>query len=78
VWRNYMLLETFDYLSLLTCFGFESAELADRCRRSRGGGQQLSVRRLSPEVEVTHSHFQATGWRSRFSAFTSRAHARVG
>jgi Protein of unknown function (DUF3891) len=24
VWRNYMLLETFDFLSLLTCFGLES------------------------------------------------------
>ena len=25
VWRNYMLLETFDFLSLLTCFGLESS-----------------------------------------------------
>lgn len=24
LWRSYMLLETFDYLSLLTCFGFDS------------------------------------------------------
>jgi hypothetical protein len=52
-WRNYMLLETFDYLSLLTCFGFESS----RCGpvpTVEGQWEQLSIRRLGPwEVELT-------------------------
>ena len=53
VWRNYMLLETFDYLSLLTCFGFESAGCGP-VPTIEGRWEQLSVQRLGPsEVELT-------------------------
>jgi hypothetical protein len=52
-WRNYMLLETFDFLSLLTCFGVDS----QRCGpvpTFAGQWEQLSVRRLSDwEVALT-------------------------
>ena len=52
VWRNYMLLETFDYLSLLTCFGFESAGCGP-VPTVEGRWEQLSVRRLGPsEVQL--------------------------
>ena len=52
VWRNYMLLETFDYLSLLTCFGFESAGCGP-VPTVEGRWEQLSVQRLGPlEVEL--------------------------
>jgi Protein of unknown function (DUF3891) len=46
-WRNYMLLETFDYTSLLTCFGFESSGCGP-VPTLDGQWEQLSVRRLSP------------------------------
>lgn len=51
-WRDYMLLETFDYLSLLTCFGLDSEGCSPVPTASgRWGG--LSVRRLGPwEVEL--------------------------
>ncbi|MDQ6878790.1 MAG: DUF3891 family protein [Candidatus Dormibacteraeota bacterium] len=53
VWRNYMLLETLDYLSLLTCLGFESSACGPVPTIS-GRWEQLSIRRLGPsEVEVT-------------------------
>jgi hypothetical protein len=53
VWRNYMLLETFDYLSLLTCFGFASAGCGP-VPTAEGQWEQLSVRRLGPwEIELT-------------------------
>jgi hypothetical protein len=52
VWRNYMLLETLDYLSLLTCFGFESSACGP-VPTIAGRWEQLSVRRLGPsEVEL--------------------------
>jgi hypothetical protein len=51
-WRNYMLLETLDYLSLLTCFGFESTSCGP-VPTVEGRWEQLSVRRLGPlEVEL--------------------------
>lgn len=51
-WRNYMLLETFDYLSLLTCFGFESTGCGP-VPTIEGRWEQLAVRRLGPlEVEL--------------------------
>jgi hypothetical protein len=51
-WRSYMLLETLDYLSLLTCFGFESAGCSPVPTIS-GQWEQLAVRRLGPfEVEL--------------------------
>jgi uncharacterized protein DUF3891 len=46
-WRNYMLLETFDYLSLLTCYGFDS----DGCGpvpTVEGQWEHIAVRRLGP------------------------------
>jgi hypothetical protein len=77
-WRNYMLLETFDYLSLLTCFGFESASCGP-VPTVEGRWEQLSVRRLSPwqveldpfpfasdrlEVEVACVHLEHATFRS--------------
>ncbi len=51
-WRSYMLLETLDYLSLLTCFGFESAGCSPVPTVS-GQWEQMAVRRLAPfEVEL--------------------------
>ena len=45
--RDYMLLETFDYLSLLTCFGFDSEGCGPvPTTAGRWGG--LAVRRLGP------------------------------
>ncbi len=60
-WRNYMLLETFDYLSLLTCFGFES----DGCwpvPTHPGQWERLAVRRLGP-FDVALSPFPFPGRR---------------
>src|SRR4029077_19910486 len=52
-WRAYMLLETFDYLSLLTCFGFES-EGCGPVPTLQGQWEHLSVTRTSPwEVRLT-------------------------
>jgi hypothetical protein len=52
VWRDYMLLETFDYLSLLTCFGFDSAGCGP-VPTLEGRWEQMAVRRLGPwEVEL--------------------------
>ncbi len=52
LWRNYMLLETFDYLSLLTCFGFESSNCGP-VPTLEGRWEQLAVRRLGPsDVEL--------------------------
>jgi hypothetical protein len=52
-WRDYMLLETFDYLSLLTCFGLAS----DGCGpvpSIPGQWEHLRVGRISPtEVELS-------------------------
>lgn len=51
-WRSYMLLETFDYLSLLVCYGFESAGCGP-VPTSEGRWESLAVRRLGPwEVEL--------------------------
>ncbi len=51
-WRSYMLLEVFDYLSLLTCFSFDS----DGCAPvpgAEGTWDNLKVRRLGTwEVEL--------------------------
>jgi hypothetical protein len=53
VWRNYMLLETFDFLSLLTCFGVDS-QACGPVPTFEGQWEQLSVRRLSAwEVALT-------------------------
>jgi hypothetical protein len=47
-----MLLETFDYLSLLTCFGFESSSCGP-VPTLEGRWEQLAVRRLGPlEIEL--------------------------
>jgi hypothetical protein len=52
-WRNYMLLETFDYLSLLTCYGFSST-FCGPVPTLQGQWEQLSIRRLGPwEVEIS-------------------------
>jgi uncharacterized protein DUF3891 len=52
-WRNYMLLETFDYLSLLTCYGFSST-FCGPVPTLEGQWEQLSIRRLGPlEVELS-------------------------
>lgn len=52
-WRNYMLLETFDFLSLLTCFGVDSQGCGP-VPTFEGRWEQLSVRRLSDwEVALT-------------------------
>jgi hypothetical protein len=52
VWRNYMLLETFDFLSLLTCLGFDSAGCGP-VPTLEGQWEQLSIRRLGPwEVAI--------------------------
>jgi len=52
LWRNYMLLETLDYLSLLTCLGFESSGCGP-VPTVDGRWEQLSVRRAGPsEVEL--------------------------
>jgi len=47
MWRSYMLLETFDFLSLLTCLGFDSAACGPVPTRE-GQWEQLTVRRLGP------------------------------
>jgi hypothetical protein len=60
-WRDYMLLETFDYLSLLTCFGFQS----DGCGpvpTLSGQWERLVVRRLGP-IEIELSPFPFRGER---------------
>jgi hypothetical protein len=52
-WRNYMLLETFDYLSLLTCFGFDSLSCGP-VPTLEGQWEHLSVTRTGPwEVRIT-------------------------
>jgi hypothetical protein len=52
-WRSYMLLETYDYLSLLTCFGFESSGCGP-VPTLEGQWEHLSVTRKGPwEVELT-------------------------
>jgi hypothetical protein len=53
MWRSYMLLETFDFLSLLTCFGVDSQGCGP-VPTFEGRWEQLSVRRLSDwEVALT-------------------------
>lgn len=47
VWRSYMLLETFDYLSLLTCLGFDSTGCSP-VPTHPGQWETLAVRRLGP------------------------------
>jgi hypothetical protein len=58
-WRDYMLLETFDYMSLLTCFGLAS----DGCGpvpTVPGQWENLTVRRVGPfEVEISPFPFAA-------------------
>jgi Protein of unknown function (DUF3891) len=52
-WRSYMLLETFDYLSLLTCFGFDSSSCGP-VPTLEGQWEHLSVTRTGPwEVQLT-------------------------
>ena len=52
-WRNYMLLETFDFLSLLTCFGVDSQGCGPVPTFS-GQWEHLTVRRLGDwEVALT-------------------------
>lgn len=52
-WRNYMLLETFDYLSLLTCYGFQSTGCGP-VPTIEGQWEKLSIRRLSSwQVELS-------------------------
>jgi hypothetical protein len=46
-WRSYMLLETFDYLSLLTCFGFDSTGCSPVPTHS-AQWDSLTVRRIGP------------------------------
>jgi uncharacterized protein DUF3891 len=53
VWRNYMLLETFDFLSLLTCLGFDSVACGP-VPTLEGQWEHLSIRRLGPfDVGIT-------------------------
>jgi hypothetical protein len=88
-WRNYMLLETFDYLSLLTCFGFESSSCGP-VPTVEGRWEQLSVRRLGPseveldpfpfagdrfEVEVACVHLERPDFRSHDDLRTELAKA---
>jgi hypothetical protein len=78
MWRSYMLLETFDYLSLLTCFGFESSSCGP-VPAVEGRWEQLSVGRLGPseieldpfpfagerlQVDVACVHLERTSFRS--------------
>jgi hypothetical protein len=57
-WRNYMLLETFDYASLLTCFGFESSGCGP-VPTLEGQWEQLAIRRLGPwSVELDPFPFE--------------------
>ena len=52
-WRNYMLLETFDYLSLLTCYGFEST-VCGPVPTFESQWEQFTIRRIgSCEVELS-------------------------
>ena len=52
-WRNYMLLETFDFLSLLTCFGVDS-QVCGPVPTLDGQWELLSVRRLGDwQVQLT-------------------------
>lgn len=77
-WRNYMLLETFDFLSLLTCFGVDSQGCGP-VPTFEGRWEQLSVRRLSDwevaltpfpfpgdrlEVEIECIHLRAASFQS--------------
>jgi Protein of unknown function (DUF3891) len=77
-WRNYMLLETFDFLSLLTCFGVDSQGCGP-VPTFEGRWEQLSVRRLSDwevaltpfpfpgdrlEVEIECVHLRAASFQS--------------
>src|SRR5439155_4129437 len=58
-WRNYMLLETFDYLSLLTCYGFQSTGCGP-VPTVEGQWETLSIRRLSSwEVGLSPFPFRA-------------------
>ena len=51
-WRNYMLLETFDYLSLLTCLSFDSTGCGP-VPSLEGQWEHIAVTRLGPwEVEL--------------------------
>jgi Protein of unknown function (DUF3891) len=53
MWRSYMLLETFDFLSLLTCLGVDSPGCGP-VPTHEGQWEQLSVTRLGPrEVELS-------------------------
>jgi hypothetical protein len=47
LWRNYMLLETLDYLSLLTCLGFESSGCGP-VPTIEGRWEHVAVRRVGP------------------------------
>lgn len=47
LWRSYMLLETFDFLSLLTCFGVDS-EQCGPVPSKPGQWVTMAVRRLGP------------------------------
>lgn len=83
LWRSYMLLETFDYLSLLTCFGVDS----DSCGpvpSEPGQWVTLSVRRLGPwEVALDPFPFPGDelvvpvpGWRLPGEPFSDAAELR--
>jgi len=59
MWRDYMLLETFDFLSLLTCLGFES----DGCGpvpTHQGQWERFAVRRTG-QLEVELRPFPFSG-----------------
>lgn len=76
-WRNYMLLETFDYLSLLTCYGFSSTSCGP-VPTVDGQWEQLSVRRLGPwEVELSPFPFAGDTLEVAVT-FTHVAQARFG
>jgi hypothetical protein len=59
MWRDYMLLETFDYLSLLTCFGFESSGCGP-VPTVEGQWEHLSVTRIG-QWEVALAPFPFPG-----------------
>jgi hypothetical protein len=71
-WRDYMLLETFDYLSLLTCFGLDSTACGP-VPTVPGQFEELTVTRLGP-WEVALDPFPFAGDRLELDVL----YARVG
>src|SRR4029077_11148861 len=69
-WRDYMLLETFDYLSLLTCFGLDSTACGP-VPTVPGQHEQLTVTRIGP-WEVALDPFPFAGDRLEPAVIATR------